>query len=190
MQKTVVTTALIKELREQTGAGIMESKRALEETNGDLKKAADILKQQGLAKAEKKSGRAALQGLIEIYVHAGGRIGSMVELNCETDFVARTPDFKAVARDVAMQVAAMNPRYVSEDQVPEEDWAGLEAEYGGRKKAAEAVCLYQQPFIRDPKVTIFDLIREGVAKLGENIVVQRFARFEVGADRPADTSGD
>ena len=186
----MVTTSLVRELREQTGAGIMECKRALEETNGDLKKASEILKQQGLAKADKKSGRAALQGLIEIYVHAGGRIGSMVEVNCETDFVARTPDFKAVARDVAMQVAAMNPRYLSEEQVPEEAWAALEGEYGSRKKAAEAVCLYQQPFIRDPKVTIVDLIRDGVAKLGENIVVQRFARFEVGADRPADTSGE
>src|SRR5918997_3516571 len=136
MQETVVTTTLVKELREQTGAGIMDCKRALDETNGDLKQAVDILKQQGLAKAEKKVGRAALQGLIEIYVHAGGRIGAMVELNCETDFVARTPDFKAVARDVAMQVAAMNPRYVTEDQVPEGDWSALEAEFGSRKKAA------------------------------------------------------
>src|SRR5687768_17387637 len=119
----------------------MECKRALEESRGDLKKAAEVLKQQGLAKADKKSGRAALQGLIEIYVHAGGRIGSMVEVNCETDFVARTPDFKAVARDVAMQVAAMNPRYISEDQVPEKDWAAVESEYGSRKKAVEALCL-------------------------------------------------
>jgi elongation factor Ts len=183
----VVTASLVKELREQTGAGIMECKRALEQANGDLKKATDLLKQSGLAKAEKKLGRAALQGLIETYVHAGGRIASMVELNCETDFVARTPDFKTLAREVAMQVAAMKPRYVSADLVPDVDWADLEAEFGDRKKAAEAVCLYEQAFIRDPKRTVQDLIRDGVAKLGENVQVQRFARFEVGADRPATT---
>jgi len=179
----VVTTSLVKELREQTGAGIMECKRALVESNGDLKKASDFLKQQGLAKAEKKMGRAANQGLIEVYVHAGGRIAAMIELNCETDFVARTPDFKAVARDVAMQVAAMNPKYLSEDAVPAEAWAELDAEYGDRKKAVEAVCLYSQAFIRDPKLSISELVRQGVAKLGENIQIQRFARFEVGTDR-------
>lgn len=181
----MVTTSLVKELREQTGAGIMECKRALEQSGGDLKKAIEILKQSGLAKAEKKAGRAALQGLIETYVHAGGRIASMIELNCETDFVARTPDFKTLAREIAMQVAAMNPRYVSADAVPESAWAELESEHGDRKKAAEAVCLYEQAFIRDPKVSINDLIREGVGKLGENVQVQRFARFEVGADRAA-----
>jgi len=181
----VVTASLVKELREQTGAGIMECKRALEQAGGDLKKATDLLKQSGLAKAEKKLGRAALQGLIETYVHAGGRIAAMVELNCETDFVARTPDFKTIARDVAMQVAAMKPRYVSAELVPDGDWAALEAEFGDRKKAAEAVCLYEQAFIRDPKLSIQELIREGVAKLGENVQVYRFARFEVGADRSA-----
>jgi elongation factor Ts len=186
--ESVVTTSLVKELREQTGAGIMDCKRALEEANGDLKKASDLLKQSGLAKAEKKLGRAANQGLIETYVHAGGRIASMIELNCETDFVARTQDFKTIAREIAMQVAAMNPKYVSEDAVPAEAWAGFEAEYGDRKKAAEAVCLLQQPFIRDPKLTIGELIRQGVAKLGENVQVQRFARFEVGADRPTAAS--
>lgn len=181
----MVTTSLVKELREQTGAGIMDCKRALEETGGDLKKAADYLRQTGLAKADKKMGRVANQGLIEVYVHAGGRIAAMVELNCETDFVARTPDFKTLAREIAMQVAAMNPRYVSADAVAEGDWAALEDEFGDRKKAAEAACLYEQPFIRDPKRTINELIREAVAKLGENVQVQRFARFEVGADRPA-----
>ena len=186
----MVTTALVKELREQTGAGIMDCKRALQDANGDLKKATDLLKQSGLAKADKKAGRLANQGLIEVYVHAGGRIAAMVEVNCETDFVARTPDFKAIARDVAMQVAAMNPKYVSEDQVPESDWPALEAEYGDRKKAVEAVCLLQQAFIRDPKLSIHELVRQGVAKLGENIQVQRFARFEVGADRPAVAAGD
>ena len=168
----------------------MECKRALEQSDGDLKKATDLLKQSGLAKAEKKSGRAALQGLIETYVHAGGRIASMVELNCETDFVARTPDFKTLAREVAMQVAAMNPRYVSPDHVPDSAWPNLESEFGDRKKATEAVCLYEQAFIRDPKVSIQELIREAVAKLGENVQVQRFARFEVGADRSAAPSGE
>jgi elongation factor Ts len=185
----VVTTSLVKELREQTGAGIMECKRALEEANGDLKKASELLKQQGLAKAEKKLGRAANQGLIETYVHAGGRIASMIELNCETDFVARTPDFRGLAKEVAMQVAAMNPKYLNEDGVPDSEWARLEAEYGDRKKAAEAVCLYNQAFIRDPKLSINELVRQAVAKLGENVQITRFARFEVGADRPT-TEGD
>ncbi len=181
----MVTTSLVKELREATGAGVMECKRALVEADGDLKKATDILRQTGLAKADKKLGRLANQGLIEVYVHAGGRIAAMVELNCETDFVARTPDFKTLAREVAMQVAAMNPRYVTADAVPDDAWAALEDEFGDRKKATEAVCLLQQPFIRDQKVAIADLIREQVAKLGENLQVARFSRFEVGADRPA-----
>jgi elongation factor Ts len=181
----VVTTSLVKELRELTGAGIMDCKRALDQSGGDVKKAVDLLRQSGLAKAEKKLGRAANQGLIETYVHAGGRIASMVEVNCETDFVARTPDFRTIAKEIAMQVAAMNPRFVSVDEVPDGAWPSLESEFGDRKKAAEAVCLYEQAFIRDPKLTIRELIREGVAKLGENIQVQRFARFEVGADRPA-----
>jgi elongation factor Ts len=169
----------------------MDCKRALEETGGDLKKATDYLRQTGLAKADKKMGRVANQGLIEVYVHAGGRIAAMVELNCETDFVARTPDFKTLARDIAMQVAAMNPKYVSAEAVPEGDWAGLEGEFGDRKKAAEAVCLLEQAFIRDPKRSINELVREQVAKLGENVQVTRFARFEVGADRPAsDEAGE
>ena len=186
----MVTTSLVKELREQTGAGIMECKRALVDADGDLKKATDLLKQQGLAKAEKKLGRAANQGVIETYVHAGGRIASMIELNCETDFVARTPEFKTLAREVAMQVAAMNPKYLRAESVPESEWSGLEAEHGDRKKATEAVALYSQAFIRDPKVSIEELIRQAVAKLGENVQVTRFARFEVGADRPADDSAE
>src|SRR5215211_8544985 len=147
----------------------MECKRALQDSDGDVKKAVDILKQQGLAKAAKKVGRVASQGVVEPYVHAGGRIASMVEVNCETDFVARTPDFRTIARELAMQVAAMNPRFVSVDEVPDGAWPSLESEFGDRKKAAEAVCLYEQAFIRDPKLTIRELIREGVAKLGENI---------------------
>jgi elongation factor Ts len=177
----VITADQVKQLREQSGAGIMECKRALEQVHGDMAKAADLLKQQGLAKADKKSGREASQGLIEPYIHGGGRIGAIIELNCETDFVARTPDFRELAHDLAMQVAATSPIFVSADEVSAETWAELEREYGDRDKAGEAVVLLDQPFIKDPKLTIRDLVRDRIAKLGENIVVRRFARFEVGA---------
>jgi elongation factor Ts len=183
----VVTANDVKALRELTGAGIMECKRALEQADGNVDKAADILKQQGLAKAEKKSGRSASQGLIEAYVHAGGRIASLVEVNCETDFVARTPDFKQLARDIAMQVAAMNPRYISEEEIPEGDWPELEREFGDRKRALEAVSLLDQAFIKDAKATVRDLVKAAIAKLGENVVVRRFSRFEVGAGLPPAT---
>jgi elongation factor Ts len=180
----VVTTSQVKELRVLTGAGVMECKRALQDSDGDVKKAVDILKQQGLAKAAKKVGRVASQGVVEPYVHAGGRIASLVEINCETDFVARTPDFQTLAHDVAMQVAAMDPRYVAEDDVPADAWDALEREFGGRSQALAAVSLLDQPFIKNPKLTIRDLANEAIAKLGENIIVRRFARFEVGAGLP------
>lgn len=183
----MVTANQVKELRELTGAGIMDCKRALQETGGDFQKASDLLKQQGLAKAAKKAGRSALQGLVEPYVHAGGRIAALVEVNCETDFVARTPDFRSLAHDIAMQVAAMNPQYVSEEEIPADAWDTLEREYGGRSQALTAVSLLDQPFIKDPKRTIRDLVKDGIAKLGENIIVRRFARFEVGAGLPAAT---
>lgn len=181
-----ITTEQVKELRELTGAGIMDCKRALEETGGSIEKATEILRQQGLAKAEKKAGRAAAQGLVEPYIHAGGRIGAIVEVNCETDFVARTPDFRALAHDLAMQVAATAPRYVSDEEIATEDSAALDGEFGDRKRALEAVSLLDQPFIKDSKLTIRDLVREHIGKLGENIVVRRFARFEVGADGQSD----
>lgn len=177
-----ITTEMVKTLREKSGAGIMDSKRALEEAGGDMEKAANILRQQGLAKASKKSGRTALQGLVEPYIHSGGRIGAMVEVNCETDFVARTADFRELAHDVAMQIAATNPRVVSADQLSEQELAALAKEYGGRDEAIAAVSLLDQPFIKDAKRTIGDLVTEAVAKLGENVVVRRFARFELGAD--------
>lgn len=177
----VVTANQVKELREKSGAGIMECKRALEQVDGDIARAIDLLKQQGLAKADKKTGRAASQGLIESYIHGAGRIGSIVEVNCETDFVARTPEFRELAHDLAMQVAATSPAYVSIEEVPEVAWAELAKEHGDRDKAAAAVVLLEQPFIKDPKLTIRDLVREQIGKLGENIVVRRFARFEVGA---------
>ncbi len=177
----VITANQVKQLREQSGAGIMECKRALEQVHGDISKAADLLKQQGLAKADKKSGRDASQGLIEPYIHGGGRIGAIIEVNCETDFVARTPEFRELAHDLAMQVAATSPAFVSTDDVPAEAWTNLETEHGSRAKAAETVVLLDQAFIKDPKLTIRDLVRDSIAKLGENIVIRRFARFEVGA---------
>jgi elongation factor Ts len=176
----VITADQVKQLREQSGAGIMECKRALQQVDGDIAKAAVLLKQQGLAKADKKTGRTASQGLVEPYIHGGGRIGSIVEVNCETDFVARTPDFRELAHDLAMQVAATSPRYVTADEIPESAWTELEREHGSREQAMAAAVLLEQPFIKDAKLTIRDLVRDRIAKLGENIVVRRFVRFEVG----------
>lgn len=181
-----ISASLVKELREKSGAGIMDCKRALEQTGGNIDQASDILRQQGLAKADKKSGRAASQGVIEPYIHGQGRIGAIVEVNCETDFVARTPDFKDLAHDLAMQVAATNPRYLVEEDIPDEAVAGLEREFGSRDAGVKAVVLMEQPFIKDAKVTVRDLVRDRIARIGENIVVRRFARFEVGADQPAE----
>jgi elongation factor Ts len=163
-----ITTDRVRQLREETGAGVMDCKRALTEAAGDMEKAKDILKQQGLDRAEKKAGRLAAQGLVESYIHAGGRIGVLVELNCESDFVARTDDFRALAHDLAMQIAALAPRYVRQEDVP----AGVEVEPNE--------VLLNQPFIRDAGVTVQDLIRSSVAKLGENIQVRRFVRFALG----------
>ncbi len=175
-----ITTTQIKELREKSGAGIMESKRALEETDGNLEMAIELLRQQGVAKASKKADRAASQGLVEPYIHGGGRIGALVEVNCETDFVARTPDFQSLAHDIAMQVAATAPRYISSDDIPADDLAGLEAEYGDREEAIAQVSLMDQVFIKNAKVTVRDLVKEHIGKLGENIIVSRFSRFELG----------
>jgi len=184
-----ITPDLIRQLREQPGAGIMDSKRALEQTDGDIKKATEVLRQQGLARAGKKSDRSANEGLVEPYIHGQGRIGSLVEVNCETDFVARTPDFKTLVHDIAMQVAATSPRYVDVSQIPEEDFAGLESEFGDRESAIAAVVLLEQVFIKDGKSTIGDLIKESISKLGENIVVRRFSRFELGEALAGETSG-
>lgn len=175
-----ITTDMIKSLREKTGAGIMDAKRALEENDGNIDKAMDFLRQQGLAKAGKKSARTANEGVISTYVHGQGRIAAMVELNCETDFVARTDDFKSLAYDIAMQVAAMSPRYVSADEIAEGDYADLEREFGDRDAALKAVVLNEQAFIKDAKKSMGDLVKEAISKLGENIVVRRFARFELG----------
>ena len=183
-----ITTDLIKTLRGKTGAGIMDSKRALEATDGNVEKAIDYLRQQGLAKAGKKADRAALQGLVETYVHGQGRIGAMVEVNCETDFVARTDGFKELAYEISMQIAAMSPRYTTVDQIPEEDFAALEGEFGDRESAIKAVVLSEQAFIKDAKKTIGDLVTDSIARLGENIVIRRFARFELGETSEAETA--
>jgi elongation factor Ts len=182
-----ISASQVKDLREKTGAGIMDCKRALEDAGGDINQAIAILKQQGLAKAEKKSGRAATDGLVEPYIHAGGRIGALVEVNCETDFVGRTSEFRTLAHDIAMQIAASSPKWVSEDQIPEDAWDGLIQEYGDKAKAVQAVCLLDQVFIKDGRRTIRDLVNDNIAKVGENIVVRRFARFELGADLPPAT---
>ena len=162
-----VTT--IKELRERTGAGIMDCKRALEETAGDLGKAEDILVKQGITSAAKKATRSTEEGIVESYIHSGGRIGVLLEVNCETDFVARTDDFRELAHDLAMQVAAMAPSYVSSEEVPD----------GEDSDSAETVLMHQ-PFIKDPSKSIQDLVNEGIGKLGENIRVRRFTRFSLG----------
>ena len=163
------TTELIKELRGRTSAGVMDCKRALDESNGNVDKAEELLKEQGIASAAKKAGRDTDQGLIETYIHSGGRIGAMVEVNCETDFVARTQEFSDLAHDIAMQVAAMNPLTVEEKKP---DTANNEE--------VENASLLQQPFIKDPSKNIQELINETVGKLGENIRVRRFQRFSLG----------
>ena len=164
-----VSVESIKALRDRTGAGIMACKRALQESRGDLQGAELLLREQGIASAAKKADRDTNQGLVESYIHAGGLIGAMVEVNCESDFVARTPDFKAVVHDIAMQVAAMSPLYVDSADVPE-----------GEEVNPEEACLMQQPFIRDPAKTVQELVNEAVGRLGENVKVRRFTRFSLG----------
>ncbi|HQZ89753.1 MAG TPA: translation elongation factor Ts [Thermomicrobiales bacterium] len=174
-----MSTALVKELRERTGAGIMECKRALEDAGGDLAKAAGILREQGAAKASKKAGRSARQGIIETYIH-GGRIGAMVEVNCETDFVARTDDFKHLVKEIAMQIAATNPTWINNEDVPADARSAGVEEFGDEKHFLEAKVLLTQPSIRDPKRNVGNLVQDAIAKIGENIIVRRFARFELG----------
>jgi elongation factor Ts len=168
-----IPATAVKELREKTGAGIMGCRRALEEAEGNMARATELLREKGLARASKVAGRVANQGIIDTYIHAGGRIGAMVELNCETDFVARTDQFRTLAHDIAMQVAATSPRFLTADE------AGTADTVGGEETA-----LLEQPFIKDPRKSIADLVKEAIAVLGENVVVRRFVRFEVGAVDP------
>jgi len=180
--RVTITTEMIKELRERTGAGIMDAKRALEEAGGDMERAAEILRQQGLARAARKAGRETSQGLVHAYIHGGGRIGALIEVNCETDFVARTDEFKQLVHDLAMQVAATAPRYVSVEDVPADVLEEGAREAGSAEKFIEQAVLLAQPFIKDPSRTVEEVIKEAIARLGENIRVRRFARFELGSD--------
>ena len=164
-----VSTDSIKVLREKCGAGVIECRNVLLETSGDIDKALCILKERGFAKAAKKAERVTKQGLVEAYVHAGGRIGAIIELNCESDFVARTAEFKELAHNIAMQVAAMSPTYITAEEVAP-----------GTDVVLETDCLLRQPYIRDPNVTINDIIVALIARVGENIRVSRIARFELG----------
>jgi elongation factor Ts len=165
-----ISTGMIKELREQSGAGIMDCRSALLGSQGNMEKALEVLKEKGLLRAEKKAKRATTQGLIEAYIHTAGRIGAMVEVNCETDFAARTDEFKELAHCLAMQVAALSPQFISEEEVPE----GVDIE-------PQEACLLLQPYIKDPAKTVKDVIVETIAKVGENIRVSRFIKYELGA---------
>ena len=164
-----VTASMVKELRDKTGAGVMDAKRALEEADGNQEKASEILKEKGLADAAKRAGRETSEGLIESYIHSGSRIGAMVEVNCETDFVARTPEFGELANNLAMQIAAMSPLYVDRDSVPDD--AG---------EVDDDQLLLDQVFIRDPGMTVRELIDQTNARTGENVKVKRFSRFALG----------
>ena len=164
-----IPVEMVKELRDQSGAGIMQCRKALIESQGDIERALELLKQQSLFKAAKKAERPATQGLIEAYVHTGGRVGAMVEVNCETDFAARTDEFKELAHHLAMQVAAMTPRFISREEVAE-----------GSDIELQTACLLLQPYIKNPAKSVQEIIAETIAKVGENIKVSRFARFELG----------
>ena len=164
-----VTVELIRTLRDQTGAGIMDCKQALQDNQGDLEKAAEALRQKGFAQVSKRTDRATEQGVIEAYVHTGGRVAALVELGCETDFVARTPEFKALAHDIAMQVAAMAPAYLDEKDIEE-----------GDDRPVAQVSLLQQPFIKNSSNSVAEEVRELAAKVGENIRVLRFSRLALG----------
>ena len=195
-----ISAELVKELRDRTGAGFMDCKRALTETGGDLDKAVAVLREKGLAAAAKKSGREAREGLVSSYIHTGGRVGVLIEVNCETDFVARTDEFQRLVRDLAVQVAGLAPLYVDADGIPPDDLAAKQAELlaeeatqkkpenirqqivdGQLKKWFAQVCLYDQPF-RDEERTVRDLITERIATIGENIRVRRFTRYALGEE--------
>lgn len=195
----MITAEMVKELRERTGAGMMDCKKALNECDGNMDKAIDFLREKGLAAAAKKAGRVAAEGTVESYIHGGGRIGVLLELNCETDFVAKTEGFKTLAKDIAMQIAAANPAYVSRSEVPasiiehEREILRVQALNEGKpahivekmidgrvEKYYKEVCLLEQPFIKDPDKTITQLITESISKIGENIAVRRFTRYQLG----------
>ncbi len=194
-----ITAELVKTLREKTGVGLMDCKEALKISNGDMDKAVDHLREKGLAKAQKRAGRAATEGTVAVYIHMGGKIATMVEINCETDFVAKTDQFQTFAKDVAMQVTAANPSYVKREDVPvevrekEKNIYRIQAKEAGKPekildkiadgkldKFYQEVCLLEQPFIKNPDISIKDLLEDLISKMGENIVVRRFVRYQLG----------
>ncbi len=196
-----ITAEMVKDLRQRTGIGVMECKEALAESQGNLEKAIEILRKKGYARAQSRANREASEGIVGSYVHMNGRIGVLVELNCESDFVARNAEFQELAKEIAMQVAASRPRYVSSDEIPAEVLDAekdiIRAQLGEMKKPPEImerilqgklgkffeeVCLLDQPYIRDDKLKVRDLLTQAVAKIGENIKVRRFARFEIGQE--------
>lgn len=196
-----VTAAMVKDLRDKTGAGVMDCKEALQEMGGDLEKAIDYLRKKGLSSAARKSGRTTSEGLVGSYIHAGGRIGVLIEVNCETDFVARTEDFNQLVKDLTMQVAAANPLYVTREEVlPEviqrekEIYSAQARDTGKPEKVIDRivsgkldkffseVCLLEQPFVKDPDIPVELRIKQAIAKLGENITVRRFIRYQVGEE--------
>lgn len=194
-----ITSQMVKELRDKTNAGMMDCKRALGETDGDIEKAVDLLRQKGLAVAQKRADRATSEGVIESYIHAGGKLGVMVEVGCETDFVAKTDDFVAFARDIAMHIAASNPVAVNREEVPaelidrEKEIYKAQALDSGKPenivdkivsgkidKYVSEICLLEQKFVKNPDLSVQDLLNELIAKMGENISIKRFARFQIG----------
>ena len=195
-----ITSQMVKELRDKTNAGMMDCKKALGETEGDMEKAVDLLRQKGLAVAAKRADRATSEGVVECYIHAGGKLGVMVEVGCETDFVAKTDDFQAFAKDIAMHVAAVNPVSVTREDVPaelvdrEKEIYIKQAKDSGKpdniiekivtgkvEKYLSEICLMDQKYVKNPDLTIQDLLNELIAKMGENISIKRFARFQIGA---------
>jgi elongation factor Ts len=195
----VVSAAMVKELRERTGAGMMDCKKALAENNGDMDKSIEFLREKGLAAAAKKAGRIAAEGLVDAYIHGAGRIGVLVEVNCETDFVAKTDDFKNFVRDIAMHIAAAKPEYVKRDEVSEEIIESEKKIYkaqameegkpeniaekmvtGRVEKFLKEICLYEQVYVKNPDLTIEKYVNEKIAKIGEQISIRRFQRFEMG----------
>jgi elongation factor Ts len=193
-----ITAQMVGDLREKTGAGLLDCKKALTESNGNVEEAITILRKKGAASAAKKADRVAKDGLIESYIHVGGKVGVMIEVNCETDFVARNDDFRAFCKDLCLQIAAANPSYVSRDQVPEAELAKereiAAAQVQGKPPAAvqkivegklekfySTICLLDQPFVKLPEKTVKDMLTEKIAKIGENIQVRRFTRYQLGA---------
>ncbi|WP_102411687.1 translation elongation factor Ts [Beduinella massiliensis] len=194
-----ITASMVKDLRERTGAGMMDCKKALVECEGNVEKAIDYLREKGIAKAAKKAGRIAAEGLVDAYIHMGGRIGVLLEINCETDFVAKTDNFKSLCHDVAMHIAAANPQYVRREEVPtdaldkEKEVLRAQALNEGKpekivdrmvegrvEKYYKEICLMEQPYVKDPDKTIGDLIAEATATIGEKITIRRFTRYERG----------